>query len=94
MIAVGKTILTVINPKYVYLRGYIAEEKVGALKIGQSAQIFFDSAPEVPLKATVSAIDKEASFTPENIYFRDDRIYPSLGLKILSIDNPQGLVLK
>lgn len=90
VIAVGKTILTMINPKDVYLRGYIPEEKIGAIKIGQSAQVFLDSAPDVPLSATVSAIDTEASFTPENIYFRDDRITQVFGLK-LSIDNPQGL---
>jgi HlyD family secretion protein len=90
VIAVGKTILTVINPKEVYLRGYIPEEKIGAIKIGQSAQVFLDSAPDVPLSARVSAIDAEASFTPENIYFRDDRITQVFGLK-LSIDNPQGL---
>ena len=90
VIAVGKTILTVIKPADVYLHGYIPEEKVGAIKIGQSAQVVLDSAPEVSLKTTVSAIDTQASFTPENIYFRDDRITQVFGLK-LSIDNPQSL---
>ena len=51
--------------------------------------MFLDSAPEQPLAATVTAIDTEASFTPENIYFEDDRVTQVFGLK-LEIDNPGG----
>ena len=35
------------------------------------------------------AIDPEASFTPENTYFRDDRVKQVVGVK-LQIINPQG----
>ena len=89
VIAAGKTVLTVINLEDVFLRGYIPEKQVGAVRLGQSAQVFLDSAPERPLSATVSAIDTEASFTPENIYFRDDRATQVFGLK-LRIENPRG----
>lgn len=89
VIASGKTLLTLVNLGNVFLRGYIPEARVGAIRVGQPAQVFLDSAPERPLKATVSAIDTEASFTPENIYFRDDRVTQVFGLK-LRIDNPQG----
>jgi HlyD family secretion protein len=37
----------------------------------------------------VSAIDAEASFTPENIYFQNDRVKQVFGIKIL-LDHPQG----
>ena len=89
VIAAGKTVLTVINLDDVFLRGYIPEKQVGAVRLGQSAQVFLDSAPDRPLSATVSAIDSEASFTPENIYFRDDRVTQVFGLK-LRIENPEG----
>ncbi len=89
VVATGKTLLTLINLGDVFLRGYIPEGQVGAIRVGQSAQVFLDSAPEQPLKATVSAIDTVASFTPENIYFRDDRVTQVFGLK-LKINNPQG----
>lgn len=89
VISPGTTILTVVNLEDVYLRGYIPEGEVGAVRIGQSAQVFLDSAPEQPLAATVTAIDTEASFTPENIYFQDDRVTQVFGLK-LEIDNPSG----
>lgn len=89
VIAPGKTVLTVVNLEEVFLRGYIPEKDVGAVRVGQVAEVFLDSAPEQALGATVAAIDTEASFTPENIYFRDDRVTQVFGLK-LRINNPDG----
>lgn len=90
VIAPGTTVLTLVNLEDVYLRGYIPEGEVGAVQVGQSAQVFLDSAPDQPLAATVAAVDTQASFTPENIYFKEDRVTQVFGLK-LSIDNPDGL---
>jgi HlyD family secretion protein len=53
------------------------------------AKVFLDSAPDKPLSAKISAIDTQASFTPENIYFREDRVKQVFGVKI-SLDNPDG----
>jgi len=85
----GKTLITVINPNTVYLRGYIPEGNIGKVRIGQRAKVFLDSAPNHPVLARVSAIDTQASFTPENIYFKSDRVKQVFGVK-LSIDNPAG----
>jgi HlyD family secretion protein len=90
VVTVGKTLLTVINPQTVYLRGYIPEGEIAKVKIGQMAKVFLDSFPEQALSAKVSAIDTQASFTPENIYFKEDRVKQVFGVKII-IDNPDGL---
>lgn len=89
VIAAGTPMLTVVNLGNVYLRGYIPGGEVGLVRVGQAAQVFLDSAPEQPLAATVAAVDTEASFTPENIYFQEDRVTQVFGLR-LSIDNPAG----
>jgi HlyD family secretion protein len=89
VVTTGKTLLTVINPDEVYLRGFIPEGEIGKVKVGQDANVFLDSAPEKPLKATINAIDTEASFTPENIYFKEDRVKQVFGVKI-GIDRPDG----
>jgi HlyD family secretion protein len=90
VIATGTTVLTVVNLGDVYLRGYIPEGQVGAVRVGQPARVFLDSAPDQPLAAAVAAVDTEASFTPENIYFKDDRVTQVFGLR-LTIENPDGL---
>jgi len=89
VIASGAIVLTVVNLGDVYLRGYLPEGEIGNIRVGQPANVFLDSAPETPLAATVSSVDTEASFTPENIYFQEDRVKQVFGLR-LSIDNPDG----
>jgi HlyD family secretion protein len=42
-----------------------------------------DSDPKKPLEAVVSRIDPQAMFTPENTYFRDDRVKQVVGVKLL-----------
>jgi HlyD family secretion protein len=90
VVASGRTLLTVINPDTVYMRGYIPEGEIGKVKVGKAAKIWLDSYPQKPLPARVSAIDTQASFTPENIYFKQDRVEQVFGVK-LSIDRPEGL---
>lgn len=90
VVTTGKTLLTVIDPNTVYLRGYIPEGDIGNVRIGQPAKILLDSAPDKPFSGHVSAIDTQASFTPENIYFRKDRVTQVFGVKI-TIDQPDGL---
>ena len=89
VVAAGKSLLSVINPNTVYLRGYIPEGDIGKVRVGQSAKVYLDSFPNQPLSARVSAIDTQASFTPENTYFKKDRVKQVFGAK-LSIDNPAG----
>jgi len=89
VLSAGKIIVTVLDLDDVYLRGYVPEGQIGKIRVGQDANVYLDSDPNTPLAATVSTIDSEASFTPENIYFKRDRVKQVFGLK-LSIDNPQG----
>ena len=87
----GQTVLSLINLNTVYLRGYVPEGNIGKIRVGQKAHVFIDSDPKHGLDAKVAAIDPQASFTPENIYFRDDRVKQVVGVK-LTIDNPGGYV--
>ncbi|PZV15659.1 MAG: hypothetical protein DCF20_09745 [Pseudanabaena sp.] len=89
VVATGKTLLTVLDPNQVYLRGYIPEGQIGKIRVGQTARVFLDSSPNKPFVAHVSQIDTKASFTPENIYFKQDRVKQVFGIK-LAIDRPEG----
>lgn len=86
VVAPGQTLLTIINPKEAYMRGYVPEGELGKVRIGQKAQVYLDSDPENPLKARVTSIDTVASFTPENVYLKEDRVKQVFGVK-LNIDN-------
>jgi HlyD family secretion protein len=85
----GTAIVTILNPGQVYLRAFIPEGEVGRVRTGQLARVYLDSNPKQPLDAIVSRIDPQASFTPENTYFRDDRVKQVVGVK-LQLTSSQG----
>jgi HlyD family secretion protein len=79
----GTTLLTMVDPARLYLRGFVPEGEIGHVKTGQRAEVFLDSAPTEGIEAEVIRIDPEAMFTPENTYFQSDRVKQVVGVKLL-----------
>lgn len=82
VVTAGTAIITLIDLNQVYLRGFVPEGQIGKIKLGQPARVYLDSNPSQPLDAYVSRIDPKATFTPENTYFRDDRVKQVVGMKL------------
>jgi HlyD family secretion protein len=82
VVAPGTPVATLLNLRKVYLRGFIPEGEIGKVKFGQTARIYLDSNPNRPLEAYVLRIDPQATFTPENTYFRSDRVREVFGIKL------------
>ena len=78
----GTPIVTLLNLDKVYLRGFVPEDQIGHVVIGQSARVFLDSDPNHPIDAYVLRIDPQAMFTPANTYFRSDRVKEVFGVKL------------
>jgi HlyD family secretion protein len=83
VVTAGTAIVTLLDMSKVYLRGFVPEGQIGKVKIGQAARVYLDSAPSKPINAFVQRIDPQATFTPENTYFRDDRVKQVVGVKLL-----------
>ena len=82
VVTAGAPIVTLVNLGEVYLRGFVPEGQIGRVKISQPARVYLDSAPAQPIDAYVLRIDPQASFTPENTYFREDRVKQVVGVKL------------
>lgn len=82
VVAAGTAIITLLDLSRVYLRGFVPEGDIGKVKLDQPARVYLDSNPNQPLEATVTRIDPEATFTPENTYFRDERVKQVVGIKL------------
>jgi HlyD family secretion protein len=82
VVQAGTAIVTLLDLSKVYLRGFIPEGQIGKVKVGQPARIYLDSDPAKALDAYVERIDPQATFTPENTYFRDDRVKQVVGVKL------------
>jgi HlyD family secretion protein len=82
VVATGKTLLTVIDPKAVYLRAYVPEGDLSKIHVGQTARVLLDTDSKQAITGKIGSIDPKASFTPENIYFKKDRVRQVFGIKI------------
>jgi HlyD family secretion protein len=82
VVTAGTAIVTVLDLSKVYLRGFVPEGQIGKVKLGQPARAYLDSNPNQPVDAYVSRVDPQATFTPENTYFRDDRVKQVVGVKL------------
>jgi HlyD family secretion protein len=82
VVTAGTPLVTLVNLNAVYLRGFIPEGEIGRVRAGQTARVYLDSAPNQAIEAVVTRIDPEASFTPENTYFQDDRVKQVVGVKL------------
>ena len=82
VVVAGTAVITLLDLSKVYLRGFVPEGQIGKVKVGQSARVYLDSSSLKPIYAYVSWIDPQATFTPENTYFRDDRVKQVVGLKL------------
>lgn len=85
----GRILIRISAPDRFYVRAFIPEGQLSKIKMGQKATVYLDGEKDRPLTATVSAIDSEPSFTPENVYFKEDRVRQVFGIK-LRIDNSNG----
>ena len=82
IVAQGTAIVTIVDLSRMYLRGFVPEGRIGEVKAGQAARVYLDSKPDQPVEAVVTRIDPEATFTPENTYFREDRVRQVVGVKV------------
>ena len=82
IVAPGTPIVTIVDLKQMFLRGFVPEGRIGEVKAGQAARVYLDSKPTEPVEAVVTRIDPEATFTPENTYFREDRVRQVVGVKV------------
>jgi len=85
----GTAIVTLVNLQELYLRVFVPIAEIDRVRVGQPAHIYLDSRPERPIDASVSRIDPDAAFTPENTYYREDRVRQVVGVK-LAIKNSDG----
>lgn len=90
VVAAGAPLLTIVNTNDLYLRGFIPEGDIGKVRVGQQGLVYLDAFPKQPLQATVTRVDPKASFTPENTYFKKDRVTQVFGVE-LTLKNNQGL---
>ncbi len=78
----GVSILTLMDPKDLWLRAYVSETEVGRVRLGQPAEITVDAFPGRTFDGTISEIASEAEFTPKNVQTKKERVNLVFRVKI------------
>lgn len=81
-VSAGVPIFTIGDMENFWIKVYVKENKLGLVKLGQTAQIVTDSYPDKVYEGSVSYISSEAEFTPKNVQTQEERVKLVFGIKI------------
>ena len=87
----GTPILTLMDPRDLWLRAYVAETDVGRIRIGQPARVTIDAYPGRPFNGAITEIASEAEFTPKNVQTKKERVNLVFRIKI-GLRNEDGVL--
>jgi multidrug resistance efflux pump len=87
----GISILTLMNPREMWVRAYVPEDEVGRIKIGDPARVRVDAYPDRHFAGRISEIASEAEYTPRNVQTRKERVNLVFRIKI-RVDDAGGVL--
>ena len=88
IVAPGTAVLTVMNSDDRWVRIYVREDRVGAVKIGMAAEVSSDTYPDKRYPGRVSFIASEAEFTPKNVQTTEERVKLVYAVKVHITEDP------
>ena len=87
----GVAIVTLLDPRDIWLRAYVPETDIGRIRVGQAATITVDAYPGRRFPGEISEIASEAEFTPKNVQTKKERVNLVFRVKIAA-KNPDGVL--
>lgn len=84
----GAPVLTVMDPEDRWVRIYVREDRIGQVRIGQTASITSDTYPEREYEGEVIFIASEAEFTPRNVQTTEERVKLVYAIKVRITGDP------
>jgi membrane fusion protein YbhG len=93
IVPAGSPVLTLIDPADRWVRIYVKEDRVGAVRLGSRAAITSDTYPGKTYPGEVAFIASEAEFTPKNVQTAEERVKLVYAVKVRITGDP-GYELK
>jgi len=89
IVAAGAAVLSLMNPDDRWVRIYVSESRIGAVRTGQQAQITSDTFKGRHYGGQVIYISSEAEFTPKNVQTQEERVKLVYAVKVRITDDPR-----
>ena len=88
VINIGAGLFNIVNLDKLFLKGYIAEQKIGQIHLGLKADIYLDSLPKSPFSSQIKFIASHAEFTPKEVQTQEERVKLVYVIKLYLDENP------
>lgn len=88
IVAAGAAVLTVMNPDDRWVRIYVPETRIGAVRLGLPAILSCDTFPRKSYAAEVSFIASQAEFTPKTVQTSEERVKLVYAVKVRITGDP------
>jgi len=82
VVEAGDPLMTTADVSHPWVRVYVNQRDVPALRIGGGAQAILDGAPELPIAGRIVAINHEAEYTPRVALTAEERADLMFGIKV------------
>jgi HlyD family secretion protein len=89
VVAPGAPVLTLIAPGDRWVRIYVPEDRLGAVRLGAQATLRSDSYPDKRYAGRVTFLASEAEFTPKNVQTAEERVRLVYAAKVAVLDDPR-----
>lgn len=87
-ISAGTPVITLLDRNDRWVRIYVPETEIGAVRIGQAAVITADTYPDRTYEGRVVFLASEAEFTPSNVQTREERVRLVYEVKVRITGDP------
>ncbi len=88
IVAPGIAVLTIMNPADRWVRIYVKENRIGAVRLGSPATITSDTYPGREYEGEVVFIASEAEFTPKSVQTTEERVKLVFAVKVRIVGDP------
>ena len=91
LLAANSPAAQLLEADQLYLMVYVPETEIGAVKIGQTAEVRVDTFPGQVFKAHVEQIRQQSEFLPRNVQTQEERVHQVIGVKLRVENNHNRL---
>ena len=81
-VGAGTMVITIGDLERPWVKVYVKEDELGAVKLGQKADVVVDSFPNKRYEGIVTYISSDAEFTPKNVQTKEERVKLVFGVKV------------
>lgn len=91
VVGAGHPLLVVYDPGDLRLRIYVAEERIGEIRIGDPVDVVVDAFEDRVFDGEVIRVAQEAEFTPRDVHMPEERAHLVFGVEV-RLEDPDGFL--